>query len=237
MILLGIKYDNLTFSLAIEQIISLLDSSKKMNVYFLNTHCLYEAQKDEEYRNIINSAGLVLPDGIGLKLATRILGGKMTEDCNGTDISPVLMSKAAERRYKIFFLGGKEGVAVKAAENIRRKIPRIEIVGTHHGYFDNDGEVIKKINDSGSNILFVAMGVPLQEKWIARNREKLNPVLCLGVGALFDYLSGRIPRAPLFMRKVHLEWLWRIFIEPRRMFKRYIIDGAKLFWIIIGNVK
>ena len=181
----------------------------------------------------MNSADLVLPDGIGLKLATRILGGKMEEDCNGTDISPLLMQKAAEEGYKIYFLGAKEKIAEKAAENTRKQIPRIQIVGTHHGFFNNDKEVIKKINDSGADILFVAMGVPLQEKWIAKHRRELNPRLCLGVGALFDYLSGRIPRAPLFMRKMHLEWLWRIFIEPKRMFKRYIVDGMKLGWIVL----
>jgi N-acetylglucosaminyldiphosphoundecaprenol N-acetyl-beta-D-mannosaminyltransferase len=228
--ILGTKYDDLTISLAIQNAISLLKSNKKSTILFLNADCLYKSQKDEEYRNILNSTELVLPDGIGLKIATRIFGKKMMENCNGTDFSPLLMEKLAEEGYKMYFLGSRKGVAEKAAEKVSKQIPRIQIVGTNSGYFNDDKEVIKKINDSGADILFVAMGVPFQEKWLARNREKLNPRLCLGVGALFDYLSGRIPRAPLFMRKMHLEWLWRIFIDPRRMFKRYIIDGAKLFW-------
>lgn len=231
--LLNVKYNNITIDTAIKKAVSLLEKRDKANVFFLNIDCLYKAQKDEEYRNILNSADLVLPDGIGLKITARICEKEMRANCNGTDFSPLLMEKLAEEGYKIFFLGSREGVAEKAAEKIRKQIPGIQIVGTHSGYFNNDEEVIKKINDLGANVLFVAMGVPFQEKWVARNREILNPQLCLGVGALFDYLSGRIPRAPQFMRKMHLEWLWRIFIEPRRMFKRYIIDGAKLFWKVI----
>jgi N-acetylglucosaminyldiphosphoundecaprenol N-acetyl-beta-D-mannosaminyltransferase len=176
---------------------------------------------------------LVLPDGVGLKIISWIFGGKIKENCNGTDFSPKLMEEAAKEGYKIFLLGSKDGIAQKASENIKKTIPNLKIVGTSSGYFNNDEEVIQKINTSGADILFVAMGVPLQEKWIARNRDRLNPKLCLGVGALFDYLSGSTPRAPLPMRRMHLEWLWRIFIEPKRMFKRYIIDGSKLFWIVM----
>jgi N-acetylglucosaminyldiphosphoundecaprenol N-acetyl-beta-D-mannosaminyltransferase len=233
--LLNVKYDNIALNTAIEKIVSLVKKQNEADVFFLNADCLYKAQKDEEYRNILNSADLVLPDGIGLKIMTRIFGKEMKEDCNGTDFSPLLMRKLTEKGYKIFFLGSREGVAEKAAENMRKQISMIQILGTHSGYFNNDEEVIKKINVSGADVLFVAMGVPLQEKWIARNRGKLNPRLCLGVGALLDYLSGTIPRAPLFMRKMHIEWLWRIFIEPKRMFRRYIIDGAKLFWIVLKH--
>ena len=233
MIILGIKYNDLNFKSAVKSSLLLLAENGKASIYFLNADCLYKAQRDQEYRDALSSADLVFPDGIGLKLATKMLGGRMEEDCNGTDFSPLLMQKAAEERYKIYFLGSKEEIAEKAAENTRKQIPGIQIVGTQHGFFNNNKEVIKKINDSGADILFVAMGVPLQEKWIAKHRGELTPRLCLGVGALFDYLSGKIPRAPLFMRKMHLEWLWRIFIEPKRMFKRYIIDGARLFWIVI----
>lgn len=229
----NINYNSSTTTGMIRALLFNIKQNDKLSVFFVNADCFYKTQVDSSYRNILNSADFVLPDGIGLRIITKIFGGKMLEDCNGTDFSPLLMQKAAEKGYKIFLLGSKDGVAEKAAENIRRQVPGIQIVGTHHGFFKNDEAVIKIINDSKADILFVAMGVPLQEKWIARHRDKLNPHLCLGVGALLDYLSGRIPRAPLFMRKMHLEWLWRIFIEPRRMIKRYIVDGAKLFWIIL----
>jgi N-acetylglucosaminyldiphosphoundecaprenol N-acetyl-beta-D-mannosaminyltransferase len=225
MSILNTKYDNLTVAQALEKITGKLKESRKFDVFFLNADCLYKAQADEEYRRILNCADFVLPDGIGLKIATTILGGKMKDNCNGTDLSPIIMERAAQAGYRMFFLGGKDNVAEKAADNMRQRISNIKIVGTYTGYFEDDQKVIGQINASGADILFVSMGVPLQEKWIHRNRERLNPKLCLGVGALMDYLSGTIPRAPLSMRKIHLEWLWRIFIDPRRMFKRYIIHG------------
>jgi len=228
-----VGFDNLNFSQALERVLGLLSSADKADAFFLNADCLYKTMGDLEYRNIINSADLVLPDGIGLRLIAGLFGGKMKEDCNGTDFCPALMEKAAEMGYSIFFLGGKDRVAEEAAWNIRRKIPGIKIVGTRSGYFTGNAGTVKDINASGADILFVGMGAPLQEKWIAENRKGLDPRLCLGVGALFDFLSGRVPRAPKLMRSMHLEWLWRIFIEPGRMFRRYIVDGARLFLLVL----
>lgn len=231
--ILNTYYYNYEFNFAIEKTLSLLKIKEKSSVFFLNFDCLYKIQNDAEYKYSLDSADIVLPDGIGLNIVTRIFGFRMKANCNGTDLSPLLMKEASKERYKIFFLGAKEGIAKKAAENVCKQIPGIQIVGTNSGYFSSDTEVIKKVNNSEADILFVAMGVPLQEKWIIQNRRELNPRLCLGVGALFDYLSGNTPRAPKIMIRLHLEWLWRIFIEPKRMFKRYVIDGAKLCWIIL----
>lgn len=231
--LLNIKYHNITAPEALTETLAFLAGQKKAMVYFLNADCLYKTQHDDGYRQILNQADMVLPDGIGLRLATRLFGGRMKDDCNGTDLSPLIMERAAQVGYKIFFVGGKDGVAEKAAENMRQRIPNIQIVGTHAGYFDDDQKLIDQINTSGADILFVAMGVPLQEKWIYRNRVRLNPRLCLGVGALLDYLSGAILRAPLWMRKIHLEWCWRIFVDPRRMLKRYIVDGVGFFMYLL----
>jgi N-acetylglucosaminyldiphosphoundecaprenol N-acetyl-beta-D-mannosaminyltransferase len=224
--LLNIEYNNLTVDEALASIFQLIGSKDKSNVFFLNADCLYKTQRDTEYAAILSKADLVLPDGIGIKLATKLFGGTMREDCNGTDLSPKILKEASKRKLKVFFLGGKEGIAQKAAENIQQELPEIEIAGFHSGYFNDDQAVINVLNAAKPDILFVAMGVPVQEKWIASHRAQLNARLCLGVGAFFDYLSGSIPRAPALMRKLHLEWFWRIFIDPRRMFKRYIIDGV-----------
>ena len=234
--ILGVRYDNVTLTEALEKALSLLNKEnnlRRANVFFLNIDCLYKSQGDEEYRQILNSASLVLPDGIGLRLITKLLGGGMKANCNGTDFSPLFMRKASEKEYKIFFLGGKEGVAEKAAQNMCRQPPQIKIVGTHSGYFSDDGYVIEKINRSRADILFVAMGVPLQEKWIAKHREELSPRVCLGVGALFDFLSGHIKRAPVWMQKASLEWLWRLMMEPKRLWKRYLVDDLKFFWLVL----
>lgn len=223
--LLGVEYDNLTVDEALFEIFSLIEKKDKANVFFLNADCLYKAQKDKEYRSILNEADLLLPDGIGLQLATRIFGGRMKENCNGTDLSPKIFEKAQLLGKTVFLLGGKEGISGKAADNARKSFPGLKIAGDASGYFSDVESIVKRINDSGADILFVALGVPLQEKWIVNNRDRLKPKICFGVGAFLDYLSGTIPRAPAWMRKLHLEWFWRIFIDPKRMFKRYVIDG------------
>ncbi len=236
--LLNVRYDNLTVNDALAAVFNLLEVKDKADIFFLNTNCLYIAQHDESYCAILNKADLLLPDGVGLRVATRLFGGEMKEDCNGTDISPKIIEQASQRGLKIFFLGGRDGVARKAAQNIQRKNPAVKIVGTEAGYFENDLDVIARINAAAPDILFVARGVPLQEKWIAQNRHLLNVRLCLGVGALLDYLAEVIPRAPKRMRKMHLEWLWRILIDPRRMFKRYVIDGSRFcFYLICQRIR
>ena len=227
--ILKVKLDNLTVQSAVRSAVDFVDRNPKGTLFFLNLDCLAKAQKDEEYRKVLNSSPLVLPDGIGLKLAAALFGRRVKENCNGTDFSPLLMSELTKQGYNVFLLGGQEGVAEKAAEVLRARIPGIRIAGTHHGYFESDDAMIEEINRSGADILFVAMGVPLQEKWIYRNREKLDPRLCLGVGALFDWLSGRHQRSPLLLRRMNLEWLWRIAIEPRRMSKRYLVYGLGFF--------
>lgn len=161
----------------------------------------------------------------------------MRENCNGTDFCPLLMKGAAEKGTRMFFLGGREGIAEKAAERTRERMSGIRIVGAHSGYFATADEVVKKINASKAEILFVGMGAPLQEKWIFRNRERLDPKMCLGVGALFDWLSDHKKRAPLFMRRLCLEWLWRLAIDGRRLFKRYVFHGpAFLVYLIWRRV-
>ncbi|MFC1645698.1 WecB/TagA/CpsF family glycosyltransferase [Candidatus Omnitrophota bacterium] len=231
--ILDVNYDNITSVDALDKALFLLENNNKSNIFFLNADCLYIAQRDGQYRDILNSADLVLPDGIGLKLATRLSGSKMQDNCNGSDFSPLLMARATGQGYKIFLLGGRQGIAERAARNIQEKIPQVQVAGTHSGYFDNEKEVIDKINGSGADILFVAMGVPLQEKWICRNRDRINPKLCLGVGALLDYLSGNIRRAPKIFRAIHMEWAWRIFIEPKRLWRRYLVNDIKIFWLVL----
>lgn len=236
--ILKVKYHNVSFKQALASAVRLMEQERKSNIFFLNLDCLSKAVKDKEYSAILADTTLVLPDGIGLKVATWLFGGRMVENCNGTDFSPQLMKVAAEQGWTIFFLGGKEGVAEAAAQNVAKSFPGIKIVGVHSGYFKDDGEVIRQINASGAQILFVAFGAPKQEKWIAHNRQQLEPKLCLGVGALLDYLSGYKIRAPKIFQMLYLEWFWRIFIDPKRMFRRYIIDGfGFMFYLIFMALK
>jgi len=222
--ILNVKYDNVTIEEALRSIFNLAFLPKKSNVFFLNIDCLCKAQKDKEYSEVLKNADLVLPDGIGLRLATALFGGKMRQNCNGTDLSPDIIRMAAEKNLRIFFFGAKEGVAQKAAEEMKKAIPGVVIAGALSGYIKDNQKTVRIINESKPDILFVAMGSPLQEKWIAGNRDKLDVKICIGVGAFLDYAAGNKPRAPAWMIKIHAEWLWRIFVEPARLLKRYIYD-------------
>ena len=146
---------------------------------------------------------------------------------NGTDLFGPLCRCLAFRNIPVFFLGGREGVAEAAAENTVADCPNLTVAGTHHGYFSprQEDEVIDKINASGARVVFVAFGVPSQDTWIARVRHRLNAPVILGVGGLLDFASGRIPRAPLWMRKSGTEWLYRLKCEPRRMWQRYLVGN------------
>lgn len=222
----GVRYDNLAVGRALERAVALAQGGSAAALFFLNADCLRLAQTDGEYREALRAAALVLPDGIGIRLATRFAGETMSANCNGTDFSPLLLQELAKRGHGCFFLGGKEGVAARAARRAAAAIPGLRIVGTHSGYFAADAPIVGTINASAASVLFVAMGAPLQEKWIARNREALRPTLCLGVGALFDYLSGSTPRAPRLLRALCLEWAWRVALEPRRLVSRYLVAGV-----------
>jgi N-acetylglucosaminyldiphosphoundecaprenol N-acetyl-beta-D-mannosaminyltransferase len=230
---MNILYDNIEIKDALSLIMQALFLKTKKTIFFLNAYCVYQADQDAHYREILDQADLVLPDGIGLRIGTWILGGQMKENCNGSDFSPICISSASKAGYQIFLLGGKPGIADKAAEKLKELVPDVLIAGTHHGYFENDEKVISKINQSGAQLLLVAMGVPRQEKWIMRYRDRLNPTVCFGIGALLDYLSENVQRAPLILRRIHLEWFWRFFVEPKRLFKRYFIYGPYFIFVVL----
>lgn len=232
---LGVKLDNISRQEALEKTVELIkcDGCEPKSIYFLNLDCLFKAQKDEKYRTILNRADMVLSDGIGLKIAMRLFRKKLQDNCNGTDFSPLVFRVAAENRYRVFLLGGKNGVAQAAAGTLKKKFPHLQICGVHPGYDLFNDSVVEKINHSNADILFVGMGAPLQEKWIDENRSRLNVRISIGVGGLFDYLSRKVARAPYIIRALKIEWLWRVLMEPKRLWKRYFVDGLSFLLIIL----
>ncbi len=208
----------------------LLDAPQRITAAFVNAHCVNSAARDDGYAAALASAGLLLPDGSGLQLAAKMTGRRFRENLNGTDLFVPLCRAAAERRLSVYFLGARPGVAEDAARAAGAIAPDLRIAGTAHGYFDDAEEdaVIERINRSGADILLVALGVPRQDVWIARNRRRLAPRIAMGVGAQFDFWSGRLQRAPVAWRRVGCEWAWRLMLEPRRMFTRYVV-GNPLF--------
>ena len=205
----------------------IFDQPKEKTVAFLNAHCINTARKDPIYRWALGRADVLLPDGSGLQLAAKLKGQRFSENLNGTDLFPKIMAAAAERKMKVFMFGSREGVAENAAIKARSMIPDLKIVGTRNGFFDKSEEevIIDQINASGTDVLLVALGIPMQDVWIARNRHRLNAKVVFGVGAQFDFWAGRVSRAPEFFRNAGMEWIWRLAIEPKRMFKRYVFGN------------
>jgi exopolysaccharide biosynthesis WecB/TagA/CpsF family protein len=198
-------------------------------IQFINAHCINMVHSDPAYREALAAADFLLPDGSGIAIAARLAGHESGENLNGTDLFPELCRHAARRGQKIFLLGGRPGIAARAAQEMCDRFPDLQIAGTRQGFWPAASEdaLIDSINASGAAILLVGMGVPLQEKWIARMRHRLNVRVVMGVGGLFDYYSGAIPRAPLLFRKLGCEWAWRLLQEPRRLFRRYVLGNPK----------
>ena len=222
----GVPCDSVTMEQALEQLDSMVRKRSSFGA-FINAHCLNIACGDREYVDILNQADAVWPDGSGIRLAGKIRGFPVPENVNGTDMFPLLCA----RPYRIFLLGAMPGVAEKAMNMAKEKYPAAQFVGAASGFFRNDAEeqaVISRINALNPDVLLVAMGVPKQEKWIAKHRAELVCGTALAVGGLLDFVSGRIPRAPMWIRRLGIEWCYRLYQEPRRMFRRYVI-GNPLF--------
>jgi len=207
-----------------KKIVSAGAQGERNIVQFINAHCINVMKRDPEYAQALRSADALLPDGSGLRLAGRFAKTDAISNLNGTDLFPHICEAAADAGQSIFLLGGKPGIASVAAKNMRNRIPGLEFAGTQNGYFpeDSDAQIINRINRSGASILMVGMGVPVQEKWIAKYRDQLNVPVIMGVGGLFDYYSDNIARAPAFVRKAGMEWVWRLAMEPRRLAGRYL---------------
>ena len=206
---------------------ALLEGNAKRTAHFINAHCVNTAMREDEYARALAEADMLLPDGSGIALAARLSGQRLTANLNGTDLFLPLCRAASERGIGVYLLGARPGVAEAAAARAVSAVPGLEISGTHDGYFSEDQQaaVIEAVNASGAGILLVAMGVPQQELWVHQNRELLSPRLVMGVGAQFDFHSGRINRAPAVLRRAGCEWIWRLAFEPRRLARRYLIGN------------
>ena len=225
--LFGLRLSDVTLREAAVSAVNRAIEGPKLQIFFVNAHCINIAAKNESYNSILKNSELLYADGVGMAIAARICGKHLRNNVNGTDLFPLICEEAARQNVSIALLGAKPGIADACAERMRAKYPDLSIAWSHHGYDtrNDDPEIINAINSSGARILFVGKGVPAQELWIMDNMPVIEAPVILGVGALFDFYSGSIERAPLIMRKMKLEWLFRLLIEPRRMFKRYVIGN------------
>ena len=231
---LDIPFFSGTMDEALHTIDTLIASKQKHHVAFINAHCLNIAYKDDSYTQVLKKCSAVFADGIGAKLGASMLGYKVEENVNGTDMFPLL----AKKPYRIYLLGGSPEVAKTALEKSRAIGGKADFVGSADGFFKekNEAEVFAEIKELKPDLILVAMGVPKQEMWINENLSSLPDCTAIGVGGLLDFVSERIPRAPLWMRKCNIEWCFRLYQEPIRLFKRYII-GNPLFIIRVFKSK
>jgi N-acetylglucosaminyldiphosphoundecaprenol N-acetyl-beta-D-mannosaminyltransferase len=234
--ILNVPIDNLTMSEAVEQIVNMAQTRSAIQLCFVNADCVNIAYRDASYRGILTRADMVLADGIGIRLAGRALNCNIRENVNGTDLFPLLCGALAESGLKLFLLGGRPGVPDAVAAWAQEHYPGLQVCGFQHGYFkaEEEQDVLDDIRKYGADLLLVAFGVPRQEQWIAKHKVACGAKVAIGVGGLFDFYSGRIPRAPIWMRELGMEWFYRFLKEPRRMWKRYFVGNAiflsRVFW-------
>lgn len=232
----GLYFDNVTMREALVFAERSLAEERAVCIFTPNAEIAQLALENEDVMHLMNGADLLLPDGAGILLASEILKTPLTEKVAGIDFGMGVLSLASEKGYPIFLLGGKTTVAETAAEKLKTKFPALQIVGTHDGYFEKTGEendrVIRQINDSGAEILFVCFGAPTQETWITENKHRLPGVrLLAGLGGSLDVYAEAVKRAPSFFIRARLEWFYRLLQEPkriRRMMKlpKYILGAC-----------
>lgn len=221
--ILGIGIDKVNSQQALERIGEFIASGESHQIVTANAEIIYQASKNEKMRNVINNAQMVTADGSGVVWASRQLGEPLGQRVTGIDLVNSICEQSAKDKWKIYILGSAPGVAATAAINIRDKFPGCNIVGTHHGYFNakEEKQILAELEQLKPDVLFVALGAPKQEYWIADHLSALGIPVGMGIGGSMDVLSGNVKRAPKWMQKMSLEWLYRLLIQPTR-FKRVL---------------
>jgi N-acetylglucosaminyldiphosphoundecaprenol N-acetyl-beta-D-mannosaminyltransferase len=229
--------DSVTFDEALHEIEELVHRREGGAVFTPNVDHVVQAERHAAFREAYSRADLCLPDGMPLVWASRLLGPRLREKVSGSDLVLPLMRLAAERRWRVYLLGGAPGVAGQAAQKLADELG-VNVVGTDSPVVDADGraarpdETIEQVVAVKPDLVLVALGAPKQELWIDRYGDRIKPAVAMGVGGSLDFVVGRIARAPAWMSRVGLEWLFRLWQEPRRMWRRYLIEDPKFVAIV-----
>lgn len=235
-VVLDTPIDNLNMNETLDRIVQAIDSSRHLHHTVVNAGKIVSMHRDPQLRESVVNADLINADGQGVVWASRLLGKPLKERVAGIDLMEQLVSLAARHRYKVFFLGAKEDIVRTVVDRYSNLYSPEIIAGYRNGYFKKDEErdIARQIADSGANILFVAISSPTKENFLFQNREILQKVnFIMGVGGSFDVVSGLVKRAPDWMQKAGLEWLFRVYQEPKRMFKRYLVGNAKFIFLVL----
>ncbi|MBT5873611.1 MAG: WecB/TagA/CpsF family glycosyltransferase [Candidatus Latescibacteria bacterium] len=226
----GVRVDNIdedkAFGLLHGYMVDRSSDSGARSVYFTNVHSIHLSQKDPSLRRFISRADLALADGSGVSIAGKMAGNPIKANLNGTDLLPKLFGDCEDRGWTVYLFGAEERVLKLCLDQLAGRFPGLKIVGSHHGYVSEDTEsmVIDEIKELKPDMLLVALGSPRQESWIDRHASGLPVGICFAVGGLFDFMSGEKQRAPNWMRRFGIEWLYRLAIEPKGKWDRTFVE-------------
>jgi N-acetylglucosaminyldiphosphoundecaprenol N-acetyl-beta-D-mannosaminyltransferase len=231
---LGINVDVLNTRELYDRLVHFVEDGKPRKVMYLNADCVILSRRDLTYRRILNDADLVYADGISIVLGAKLLGMHLPGRSTGADFIPDFCQGFAGRGYRMYLLGARPGVAEIAAQRLKQTAPALNVVGIQHGYFtpEETEQVLARIREAAPHIVLVGMGAPYQEKWIEQHGARLNVPVVWGVGGAFDFISGRLARGPKWLVDNGFEWLCRLFVEPRRLWRRYLIGNVKFLWYV-----
>lgn len=225
---IGVAFDNISLQEAVEAGEAVIAERRAGYVVTPNPEIVMAAGKNPQLMAALNGADLVLPDGIGVVYAAKIIGTPLAERVPGIDFAAGLMEKLAEKNGSVYLFGAKPGVADAAADNLEEMFPGLAVCGAHDGYFDDDRDIIADINAKGPDFLFVCLGCPKQELWMRENAGRLNVGIMAGLGGCLDVFAGNIDRAPEKMQQMGLEWLYRLGKEPKRIGRIIKLPGILL---------
>lgn len=214
---LGIGFDNVTQDEAVDRAMALIAAGGSHYVVTPNAEFVQMARGDSRFRDLLNQADLVLPDGIGVVYASKILGRPLKGRTPGVDFAAALCGRMAREGGRLFLLGAKPGVAELAAAELKQRYPGLQICGTHDGYFQEDGPVVEEIRAASADVVFVCLGAPKQEQWMAAHGAACGAKLLVGLGGSLDVFAGQVKRAPETWQKLGLEWLYRLIKQPSRI--------------------
>ncbi len=231
--ILGMPVDNVTMDSTMDAIHAFVASGKPHLIITADASGIVRAQTDPEFRELFETADLVTPDSAGVLWASKRFGHPIQSRVSGVDLVDRVCEASANTGYRIYFLGAAPGVAELAAERMRLRHPGCNIVGSRHGYFpaDSDEVVAQEIATEKPDVLFVAMGIPRQEKFIRATEEIIGAKVAMGVGGSFDVFSGKTRRAPPMFQRLHLEWLWRLILDPTKVGKVKLLP--KFVWLVL----
>lgn len=223
---------------SMDETVNLIDNSVAEGRFtqhvVVNVAKLVNMRKDAELDASVRECDIINIDGMGVVLGARLLGHDVPERVAGVDLFHQLLAMSAQRGYSVFLLGAKDEVVTETARRVQQLYPALQLAGYHHGYFwDDEQAMVERIRESGAQLLFVAITSPKKENFINRWRDQLGVTFVMGVGGTFDVVAGKVKRAPLWMQKYGLEWLYRVLQEPGRMWKRYLVTNCQFAWMLL----